>query len=319
MTTMHIPTEQYAATSVLPIAAPKPDASASYSAPDAFYPAKSGAPYSTVPGVELPPDYSSGSNSYSGGQPTNFYGAVSAELGGAGPAPTYSVPYAGAGVAGASMHDYFSAASWRPSEEVVIRLCKDSDCTRCKQVVATETHVCTPLRPQTYFDAAAAYSHGACGAGPRFECRRWSGGCDGKEHETSRYRRLGGGGHGDHIHDHKEGHKDNHKDDKHHEGGGDPGAYRGGDNGGYDNHGGSHDGEYKDERKKDGGNYVAGGGHGGDGERDYGNKDGGDYVTKGGHGGDDGGGYGSWHGSDDGGHVEHCKDARSGYITPAQR
>ena len=113
MSTYEIPVEQYGDVSVLPVKAHH-----GYAPPDSYH----------APG--------GGDEGFASG-PAPVYPAaygVPAPGGNSPVVPTTQAHYAG--VAGASMHDFYSFASRRPSAPVVIRLCNDADCNRCKQVVS---------------------------------------------------------------------------------------------------------------------------------------------------------------------------------------
>ena len=127
--------------------------------------------------------------------PDSYYAAGAAP---AAPSTADAAPLAGG--YGASMHDFYRAASRRPSEPAVIRLCNDAHCTRCKQVVVTATQTCTALRPANYFEAASTVAlapapasdgapppYGTPAEGPgacarwesKYKCSSWPAGCDG--------------------------------------------------------------------------------------------------------------------------------------------
>ena len=148
-------------------AAPPSSYSASGAAPAYDDSEHSGSTYSTAP-YSLKAPYNSGVSGGKGGAgsadpyskvPTAPY-TPQTPAAPAAPAMTTTAEAPYVDVEGASMHDFYSAARQRKSEPVVIRLCKDSACTRCKQAVVTDTQTCTPLRPKNYFEAAyggAAY------------------------------------------------------------------------------------------------------------------------------------------------------------------
>jgi len=174
----HIPVDDYEAVPVLPVAQPaRPGAAPPH---DAYYVAA--ATHTTYVG----PSLGEGLGLGLGGAPYALPASTSSSAPvGYGPPPTFPAGFGGAASAAPA---FYHAAGQRRSEPVLILLCDDADCTRCRQVVVTESNTCQPLRPSNYFEASyggnsgggiadAAETYGAPTANAATSARRLQVGC----------------------------------------------------------------------------------------------------------------------------------------------